>query len=145
MVLDDILEEGTLYSFYGVHDCEFKLGNIVFEALDDPCDGYRSYLDSVPIVNSKSIFSPLPIINLYFKRDSQMLSEQFGYDMPGDFYIFYDKTGHIWLYFGTDHCDDYYPMFTFHYSPRLDVESYSTPIDNLKSLDPLFKHAEKLI
>jgi hypothetical protein len=28
------------------------------------------------------------------------------------------KDGHVWLRFGTDNTDDYYPYFVFEYKPR---------------------------
>lgn len=138
MTITDILEENTLYSFYGVDCNQFKLGNIVFEAIEDRDDGYRSYLDSIPIINSSSIFSGLPIINVYFRESKIDYYYLAGIEL-------YDESGHIWLSVGTNHEDSYYPEFVFSYTPRTDIQEYSVEIGNLDDFDPLSLHPEKLI
>jgi len=132
MILEDILEENTLYSFYGVFSNEFKLGSIVFEALEDPNDGYRSYLDSVPMIKSSSTFSSKPLVNVYYCASEDLIYLK-------------DETGHTWLTIGTDHSDNYYPFFIFDYTPRTDLVDFSIELHNLDSLDPKSLHIEKLI
>jgi hypothetical protein len=102
---------GKKYKFYGVDNNQFKLGSVVFEAIEDEGDGYRSYLNSVIVKDvEKSIF---------FKRaiaDVWLVQEDDGYF---DGYKLIDiEDGHIWLRFGTDNSDDYYPWFVFEYSPK---------------------------
>ena len=129
LTVDTILEPGVLYSFYGVDNRYFKLGSIVFEALEDEDDGYRSYLESIPVVYNKGIFHNKPIVNVYYEEDDEHS-------------YFKDETGHIWLEIGTDNTEDYYPCFVFNYSPRTNVTEYAEPIHNL---DPKSIHAEKFI
>jgi hypothetical protein len=38
-----------VFDFYGVCDNCFKINNFVFEAVEDPSDGYRSYLESIQL------------------------------------------------------------------------------------------------
>lgn len=133
MNIEDILEENTLYSFYGVWGNEFKLGSIVFNAIEDPDDGYRSYLDSVPMVKSDSTFYTKPIVNVYFTKVGE------------DFIYLKDEKQHTWLSVGTDHSDDYYPSFVFDYTPRTDLIDFSEELHNLDSFDPKALHIEKLI
>lgn len=132
MHIEDILEENTLYSFYGVFSNKFKLGSIVFEARENPDDGYRSYLESIPMIKSESTFSSKPFINVYFT-------------CVDDFIHLKDETGHTWLSVGTNRSDDYYPYFVFDYTPRTDLIDFSEELHNLDSFDPKALHCEKLI
>ena len=108
---------GFAYDFYGVDDTMFCIGlegkRCVFEAIEDPSDGYRSYLESVQVSIDDSR-------NRIFFRDSLgkvMIEETTGSELKG--YSFKDvDTGHVWLQFGTDEFDNYYPLFTFRYRAR---------------------------
>jgi hypothetical protein len=106
---DDLVELDIEWPFFGVDNNKFKIGHLVFEVCDDPDDGYRSYLDSV-LVDTKtdhSIFfkSSLDIVRL------KKLEED-------EYKLVSTRDGHVWLEFGTDRIDDYYPTFYFNYSPR---------------------------
>ena len=144
LTIQDILEEDTLYSFYGVNGTEFKLGNIVFEAIEDEDDGYRSYLDSVPMVKSDSVFFKRPLINVYYDSYVQQYSKNEYQDYEGGF-VLKDETGHVWLTVCTDHGDSYYPYFVFEYTPREDLKDFDDIIENLPEYDPKELHVEKLI
>lgn len=100
--------------FYGV-DCErFKIGSQVFEALEDPSDGYRSYLQSVEVVDKEAAKK-----STFFKKavDTVKIFERHDLDMNG-YVLVSTVDGHVWLEFGTDETDDYYPCFVFRYTPR---------------------------
>jgi hypothetical protein len=104
---------GKEFKFYGVDNCCMKLGNQVFEAVEDESDGYRSYLGSIEVIDLKST-------NLIFPRYSfanVRVEEDWGDVFQG--YILRDVLdGHEWLRFGTDYCDDYYPVFRFQYQAK---------------------------
>jgi len=101
---------GKTFKFYGVHCNCFKLNTLVWEAIENPDDGYRSYLDSVIRIGQKLVFSSREFArvrveeadNGYF-RGWQLVDE---------------KDNHVWLRFGTDDYDDYYPYFVFDYQPK---------------------------
>lgn len=100
---------GRWYDFHGVDNNRFKLGKRVFEALEDPDDGYRSYLGSIERGASEGIFYPDPLERVKvgeFDHDNEH-----GYSLIG-------KSGHVWLVFGTNTDDDYYPCFFFRYQPK---------------------------
>jgi hypothetical protein len=137
--IEHILEQETLYSFYGVYGETFKLGNLVFEALEDPDDGYRSHLESILLVKSDGIFVDKPIINLYYNDNEVFLK------LEHSEFELVDDTGHVWLSIGTDYTDGYYPLFVFEYTPRTDITEFSQEINNLDKFDPQSLHAEKLI
>jgi len=108
---------GFEYDFYGVDDLTFCIGldgkRCAFEAIEDPSDGFRSYLECVEVSLKESlsrIFFGAPLGRVLIERT-------LGYDLRG--YSLTDvDTGHVWLRFGTDETDDYYPIFTFVYRPR---------------------------
>ena len=129
--LMDVVKDGEYYNFYGVHDNCFKLGSVVFDAIEDPDDGYRSYLQSIPITDPKDlIFSTLPIVDVRVEMD-------LNFEEDG-FFKLVDVNNHTWLTIGTDHTDEYYPWFVFDYTPNTDHNTFATPKDNLdpKDLNP---------
>jgi hypothetical protein len=126
MNLEDVTEENTYYSFYGVNQNCFKLGQVVFEALEDENDGYRSYLESIYLISSDKIFQRRPIANVRIE-----ITEYFTYLI--------DKDDSTILSIGTDNMDDYYPCFVFVYTPDTMQTEY------VEELDPLVLHAEKFI
>lgn len=110
----DSLVGGT-YLFYGVDNHMFKIGNSIYEALEDADDGYRSYLGSIEIMDtSKYTFQryPFAVIRIEHTDDGDIDDDYF----RG--YRFVDiNTNHCWLKIGTNYGDEYYPCFTFDYMP----------------------------
>ena len=105
---------GKEHKFYGVDSNCFKLNSQVFEAVEDEDDGYRSYLGSVLLLGKPKDH------NLIFPRHSfarvTLIECSYG-DFEG--YQIQDLDyHHIWLRFGTDNVDDYYPFFVFEYQAR---------------------------
>lgn len=102
---------GQEFEFFGVDGNSFKLGNHVFEALEDEDDGYRSYLRSVEVKDpSGLIFFGQPVAKV------KLTSVDDAYGFVG--FELKDSDGHLWLRLGTDHSDDYYPMFIFQYAAK---------------------------
>lgn len=107
---------GKLVYFYGVDRftlCVRPIHNspqrLAFEAVEDPDDGYRSMLKDIPRVPlTGHIFFRQPIARVRIEEDTALE----GYRLIDT------KDGHVWLRFGTDRSDDWYPMFTFDYRPR---------------------------
>ena len=106
--------------YYGADsgDLTFKIDGIVFKAVEDPDDGYRSLLGTIDYTSCHdSLFFRLPIARV-------QIEEYYGEGEPDGFYV--NKgyrlvdvlDGHIWLEFGTDNYDDYYPMFRFTHYPK---------------------------
>lgn len=128
--------EGKSFPFYGVCDNQFKLGNIIWEAVEDPSDGYRSCLGVIRVAG--------PIGMDILQKNAQIIREHCTITGPTDSIFFkspiaqvkvvrvdngdeFDghhlidtqaKHKHIWLSIGTRHRDDYYPSFVFHYQPK---------------------------
>jgi len=119
------------FYFYGVFNNMFKIDDLVMEALEDPNDGYRSSMGAVCHYKSKddvkTQFHKKPLARVELEAFNGAL-EDLGldsYDDNFDGYVLRDlDTNHIWLVFGTDHADDYYPCFKFWYNPDKNQKDY---------------------
>ena len=94
-------------NFFGALCNQFKIDHLVFEAIEDQDDGYRSMLECVTVNEPSAAFdffqTPLDHVKI----------------LCDDFYeVISTADGHVWLRFGTDYTDSYYPMFVFEYTPR---------------------------
>jgi hypothetical protein len=116
--LDELI--GQEVYFYGVDGNRFRIGltaraGVVFEAIEDPDDGYRSCLRSVESVEPKTtdVFSTRSFAKVVVEKAPEMrrYTRFDGYQLR--------EGSHVWLMLGTDNSDDYYPSFTFDYTPRL--------------------------
>lgn len=98
------------FGFYGVDNHQFKLGRNVYEAIEDPVDGYRSHLDTVVVRENTGIFFKRAVDTVIVREASDPFFS--GYEVVST------KDEHVWLLFGTEQTDEYYPWFVFTYSPR---------------------------
>lgn len=110
---------GLVLEYFGADDAahEFKLDGIVFKVLEDPNDGYRSMLGVIEYgKQSDSIFFRKPLakvrIETYEERYVDHSAGDQGYQLVDI------EDGHVWLEFGTDNTDDYYPYFVFRHTPK---------------------------
>ena len=108
---------GSEVDYYGADGAEhtFKVDDVIFKALEDPDDGYRSYLGTINYSeDDHSIFFRTPIARVRIE----------GFDgrvdgVPFHGYRFIDvEDGHMWLEFGTKDFEDYYPYFIFRHVPK---------------------------
>ena len=111
---------GGEFDYYGADgaEYEFKIDSIVFKVLEDPQDGYRSCLGAIEYSadQSRGIFfrAPLARVKLVnYDRDAGYGDNDHGYALVDI------ADGHVWLEFGTDHYNDYYPMFAFRHHPKM--------------------------
>lgn len=103
-------ESDKMFDFYGVCHTKFKLDDIVWEAVEDEDDGYRSYLETVrALSNGDSTFFATPIAKVKVVKVEDGYFE--GYQLVDV------DNGHVWLSVGTSNMDDWYPYFTFEYTP----------------------------
>lgn len=126
---------GGEYDFYGVDNNCFCIGingtRLVLEAVEDPDDGFRSYFGCFRTTEANKIFFKNPICRVkllaggesehtYFFEDEEISEDRKAMVRRDNFsgWILQDcKTGHTWLTVGTDHGEDYYPLFAFRYTP----------------------------
>lgn len=119
--LQELAVAGAQLDFYGVDNNCFKLGDAVYEALEDEDDGYRSYLRSINVTQTEGLIffsQPLARVRVVVAGSEA----RFGwspYEPRSSFYVLRDVVdGHVWLCIGTDGSDDYYPLFVFEYQPK---------------------------
>ncbi len=110
-------EIGLEADFYGVDNNYFKLDDTVFEAEEDESDGYRSCMRDVSEVDVNNlIFFKTPIARVRVEDKSEAnYSSSDGFD---GYQLVDVEDGHVWLVFGTDNYNDYYPSYIFNYIPK---------------------------
>ena len=110
------LLEGKEFYFYGVNENKFKIDDLVFEALEDPNDGYRSSLGAIVVIGDTDIYHKRPLAKV------KMVYDDSGDDL---LYKLIDvDIGYVWLTVGTGEFGDYYPYFIFRYKPDETQKDY---------------------
>jgi hypothetical protein len=107
------------FKFYGVCGNCYKLNEIVWEALKDENDGYRSYLKSIEISEEKEKYA----FTFYPIAEVKVIETKEEYGFSG-FCLIDINDGHVWLKIGTNYRDDYYPYFVFNYEPKPPKETW---------------------
>lgn len=84
----------------------FRLGGVVYAAVEDPEDGYRSCMRELivgdgPMTNT---FTPVKVVGEYKSENADILR------------LVDAVTGQIVIEVGTDHSDDYYPCFVANFN-----------------------------
>lgn len=125
------------YEFYGAspdYSC-FKIGYdneiAVIEVIENEDDGYRSFFEGIRKVDVPNLrFAPKPLAIVNIKNVNN-----------GTFYgwnVISVNTNHVWVSFGTDNFDDYYPSFQFDYNPKdkelLDLDSLESYINYVREI-----------
>lgn len=114
--LNDLV--GKSMGFYGVDSNYFKIGSHVFEVREDPDDGYRSAMRDVLEVFPKE-FPESWVKPIFFSNRVATVEVEVFNDVDFEGYQLVDvDTGYVWLTFGTDYHDSYYPCFVFEYTPE---------------------------
>jgi hypothetical protein len=114
--------EGKEWDLYGADACCFKLAepgleSAVFEAHEDPDDGYRSSLRAVTLREDTAglVFSGRPVARARCRACATEPGREYGGAFDGIEWV--DDSGHVWMYLGTADSDDYYPSFAFGFLP----------------------------
>ena len=110
-----LLEDKEFY-FYGVINNKFKIDDLVFEALEDPNDGYRSSLGAVVVTDDNGNYHKRPLAKV------KMIYDDSGEDLLHK--LIDVDTNHLWLTIGTGEFGDYYPYFMFRFNPDITQHDY---------------------
>jgi hypothetical protein len=113
--------DGSVLDYYGADtaDNTFNVDGIVFKVLEDPSDGYRSMLGAIDYTEKHtSIFFKRPISRVRIETYDSTSEEAWHAGMNQGYRLVDVGDGHVWLEFGTDNYDDYYPMFIFRHIPK---------------------------
>lgn len=107
----DAVEFQSIEGFYGnCNIIKFRLDGIVYFAMEDEKDGYRSSMKYITVLDSglvKNIFPAIDVICTY--------DDGYGSDLLR---IYDTETGEIVLEVGTDNTDEYCPFFLDRFSPE---------------------------
>lgn len=98
----------------------FRLDGLVYTAVEDPSDGYRSSMERLYVADDpiKNVFPPCRVLCRHSTK---------GEYNENDTLEFIDMvTGKTVLRVGTDNSDDYYPCFVSEFSPG-HMASNATP------------------
>ena len=113
--------DGSVLDYYGADtaDNTFNVDGIVFKVLEDPSDGYRSMLGAIDYTEKHaSIFLKRPISKVRIETYDSTSGEAWHAGLNQGYRLVDVVDGHVWLEFGTDNYDDYYPMFIFRHIPK---------------------------
>lgn len=94
--------------------CRFRLDGVVYIAIEDPNDGYRSSMRNLIVANDVAMKNVFPSVEVLGKHRT------FGdYGATDDVLELVDTiTGKVVLEVGTDNSDDYYPSFVASFHPE---------------------------
>ena len=113
--------EGMTLEYFGADTAsnEFKVDRIIFKVLEDPDDGYRSHLGVIEYgEQSNSIFFRKPLAKVRIETYEGRPHSDWGSASDQGYQLVDIEDGHVWLEFGTDNTDDYYPYFVFRHKPK---------------------------
>ncbi|POO54367.1 hypothetical protein CPJ18_02395 [Agrobacterium rosae] len=101
--------------------CRFRLDGVVYIAIEDPDDGYRSSMRNLTVANDATMKNVFPSVEVLGRH--RTTGE---YGETDDVLELIDTiTGKVVLEVGTDNSDDYYPSFVASFHP----ENMSTNAD----------------
>lgn len=103
----DKFTEGYL-PFYGAVNHVFRTGDVFYQVIEDPNDGYRSSCENLDVIADPGGLFDTPIDWV----------RTVGIDPKKEVMFLVAADGHIWLEFGTEDYAEYYPGFVFRYHPR---------------------------
>lgn len=110
MELADLVGKDPI-PYYGADTHHFRLGEFVFEAVEDPSDGYRSCLQEIKSKSYREARKNGVILNSH----PIAVVEVVKIDSDGENFDGYELRdaliNRVWGRIGTDHSDSYYPFF----------------------------------
>lgn len=94
--------------------CRFRLDGVVYIAIEDPSDGYRSSMRNLTVANDAMMKNVFPSVEVLGRH--RTVGE---YGDTDDVLELVDMiTGKVVLEVGTDSVDDYYPGFVASFHPE---------------------------
>lgn len=98
--------------FKDANVCTFRLDGVIYTAIEDPDDGYRSSMDKFFVGGAiTNEFAPVKVIGTVRTKGE--------YSQVDDVLVFTDAvTGKTVLEVGTENTDDYYPSFVASFHPE---------------------------
>ncbi|NTF69400.1 hypothetical protein [Rhizobium rhizogenes] len=94
--------------------CRFRLDGVVYVAIEDPDDGYRSHMRELIVQEGATMTNVFPAIDV----ECNYRIENEWNDVDDILEIVDTTTGKIVLEVGTSNTDDYYPSFVASFHPE---------------------------
>lgn len=91
---------------------KFILDGVIYKAIEDPEDGYRSCLGSIAITNEAVKNSFIP------QKMNCVMTPDRDYRQPDILQLFDCETKGLVLEIGTDSSDEYYPICVMSFTPE---------------------------
>ena len=107
----DAVELQSMEGVYGNYNLiKFRLDGIVYCAMEEEDDGYRSSMGYITVLDSDDVKNIFPAIDVICTYDDRYDSDLLG--------IYDAETRELVLEVGTDNADDYYPCFAARFFPE---------------------------
>ncbi len=111
-------------SYLNSTTCRFRLDGIIYVAIEDPNDGYRSMMKDLELGifgEITNVFEPVWVEAVYLQERKDKCWED-----GSDILKLIDlKTGRTVLEVGTGNTDDYYPYFVADFDPTAMASNYN--------------------
>lgn len=101
----------------GYEDCNcirFRLDGIIYVAIEDPADDYRSCLGELKTMDNTTMTNVFPKTKVFGRYDDVDSDDV---DSDDILKLVDEITGEVIVEVGTDHTDDYYPRFVANFNP----------------------------
>lgn len=100
----------------------FRLDGVCYTAIEDPDDGYRSTMEELIVdddVTMKNVFNPTWVLCRPSEPKREYYSSEHSNDDGIELIEFVDVwNGEVILVVGTDHSDQWYPVFVSNWIPE---------------------------
>lgn len=94
--------------------CRFRLDGVVYVAVEDPDDGYRSSMRELAVATDATLTNVFPAIEV-----DAVYRDKYDEFSQADLLVLVDVvTGQPVLEVGTNNSDDYYPWFVADFQPH---------------------------
>lgn len=94
--------------------CRFRLDGIVYVAIEDPSDGYRSNMRDIVVANDVRMVNEFPAVEVVGRMRTR---SEYG-DVDDVLELVDAYTDRVVLEVGTGNTDDYYPYFVASFHPE---------------------------
>ena len=117
----EVFDPGVLSLFrhllYGVDANRVKLDGLEFEVIEDEEDGYRSSMDAVAVLEPGTVKGAHGVLDEVILTYSEDRRDEYSDGPRKTWKLISTTSDHVWLEFGTDYADTYYPYFVFDFYP----------------------------
>lgn len=101
-------------SYENCNVCRFRLDGVVYSAIEDPSDGYRSAMRELQIDEKAEVKNSFPSTEVVCRH-----RDEGRYDSDDVLEIIDTTTGKTILEVGTLSTDDYYPCYVANFDPTV--------------------------